>query len=170
MSNAEGINNKHFMKLLKYEVNNRMLAFVSIKRLAIQEKGNPSGPFWQAYAELEDLNQKMYAPIAKKYGLSMEITTGVRITAAIWTGFSGLFPKFALKTISESTIKYVADLEEMERLAPDSDDKAFYRYVVEQEIVQSDGMVLVREEKEPEAARIMVDFVQRFTAQEQAAA
>lgn len=163
MSTAEGVKNKRFMKLLKYEVNNRMMAFISMGKLADKQKGKAAGPFWQAYVELEDLNQKIYAPIAKQYGLSMEVTFGQRFAAGLWLGFSALFPEFALRSISESTIKYVSDLEEMERLAPKSDDKAFYRYVVDQEKVQSDGMVLVREGKEAEAARIMADFLKGFS-------
>lgn len=160
MSQNSSSDQTRFLALLEYEVNNRMMALIAMERLRVKNQAKPDGKFWHAYYELELLNQRMFEPAIKKYGFKLEKTFKQKSLAKIWAAFSALMPKTALNSISESTNKYVADLEEMARLAPD--DQPFYDYVVEQEKVQAQGMMLLREEKYQQAVEVMQSFIDGY--------
>ena len=49
-----------YMKRLKYEFDNRTFAYLSMKKAAHVLKDEPAGVFYQAYYDLEVVNQDIY--------------------------------------------------------------------------------------------------------------
>jgi len=150
----QGIN-KEFIKLLDYEIQNRAFALESMKVAIEYGEGDETLPFWVAYLALEQLNQQRFAPIAKKYQLELapRLWTRTRTKMGMWV--SAIMPRTALKAIHSATLKYVAQLQKLERLSQQK-DKAFFAYVVEQEEVQAAAVGLVLE-GEIELATAMLD-------------
>jgi len=157
-TSAMADDNKAFMKLFNYELQNRAFALMAMENSVVSRKGEADETFWQAYLALERLNQKKFAPYAEKYGTTMEATFYTKLRTSLGGFVGGLFPETAMKAMTKATIKYVAKLEELETLAP-QEDKAFFRYVVLQEQAQADAMVLFTEQKIEQAAAVLAGFV-----------
>lgn len=161
MTNLKPENKERFYKLFNYEVQNRAMALIGIKKLSVRLKGTPEGVFWEEYYKLELLNQERFLPITRKYNITLQPELSSKLMAKVWGVFSSIAPKSALKSISDATNDYVSDLEEMALIAP-QEDKEFFKYVVEQEIAQAEGMVhLVNGDPQSAAERI-----RRFLAEQ----
>lgn len=154
----EQSSNNEFIKLLDYEIQNRAFALESMRVAVEYGSGEEDLPFKKAYLALEQLNQKLFAPIAEKYRLEMapRLWTRTRTQAGLW--ISALMPETALKVIHSATLKYVAKLQELERLSK-QEDKAFFCYVVAQEEVQAAAVGLVLDGKIELATSMLNRFV-----------
>ena len=153
----QGIN-KEFIKLLDYEIQNRAFALESMKVAVEYGEGEEDLPFKKSYLALEQLNQKLFAPIAEKYQLDMapRLWTRTRTQAGLW--ISALMPETALKVIHSATLKYVTKLQELERLSK-QEDKTFFCYVVAQEEVQAAAVGLVLDGEIELATNMLNRFV-----------
>ncbi len=149
---------KEFIKLLDYEIQNRAFALESMRVAVEYGEGEEDLPFKKAYLALEQLNQKHFAPIAEKYRLEMapRLWTRTRTQAGLW--ISALMPETALKVIHSATLKYVANLQKLERLSK-QEDKMFFCYVVAQEEVQAAAVGLVLDGKIELATNMLNRFV-----------
>ena len=150
--------NKEFIKLLDYEIQNRAFALENMRVAVEYGEGEADLPFKKAYLDLEQLNQKHFAPIAEKYRLEMapRLWTRTRTQAGLW--ISALMPETALKVIHSATLKYVAQLQKLESLSK-QEDKTFFCYVVAQEEVQAAAVGLVLDGKIELATNMLNRFV-----------
>lgn len=161
---AAAINNEMgdevFIELLDYEIQNRAFALDSIVTLVKGGEQSNSLLFFRAYLKLEQLNQQRFTPIAKKYQLDMAPRwwTRRRAQLVVWT--AALLPETLFKTMHKATVKYVARLQELERLSPDH-EKAFFRYVVAQEQAQASALGLLVAGKPEQATAILIEFVKQ---------
>jgi len=150
--------NKEFIKLLDYEIQNRAFALESMRVAVEYGEGKDDLPFKKAYLALEQLNQQRFAPIAEKYQLDMAPRLWTRTRTQLGLGISALMPETALKAIHSATLKYVAQLQKLERLSQPK-DKAFFAYVVKQEEVQAAAVGLVLVGKIWLATKMLNSFV-----------
>ncbi len=150
--------NKEFIKLLDYEIQNRAFALESMKVAVEYGEGKEELPFTKAYLALEKLNQQRFAPIAEKYQLNMAPRLWTRIRTQLGLGISALMPRTSLKVIHSATLKYVAQLQKLERLSQQT-DKAFFSYVVAQEEVQAAAVGLVLDGEIKRAANMLNRFI-----------
>jgi len=150
---------KEFIKLFDYEIQNRAFALNTMKTAA-EDSANRALPFFKAYLALEELNQKLYSPIATKHELNMmpRWWTRTRTTLGLWG--AALLPDVGLKVAHRITVDYVPQLEELESLSPE-EDKAFFNYVVAQEKAQADASGMILKGNVEQAAGILKSFVQK---------
>ena len=127
-----------FRSLFSYEVDNRALSLLVYGTFA--EKLDEAQPkqYFQTMYRIEQLNQKLYAPYIKQYGLTASAGTlptlkldGARL--AYW-----LFPDTTMGMLVSAGEKYMSKLHQLLELAP-TDEKPFFEYVVamEQTLVDS---------------------------------
>jgi len=153
----QGIN-KEFIKLLDYEIQNRAFALETMKVAVEKNEGAEELPFLKAYLALELLNQQRFVPIAEHYQLDMAPRLWTRTRTQVGLLATALMPKTSLKAIHAATLKYVAQLQKLERLSQPK-DRAFFAYVVEQEEVQAAALGLVLEGKIELATAMLDSFI-----------
>ncbi len=147
-----------FINLFDSEIQNRAFALASMKEFVSSGEANPSLDFFKAYLGLEQLNQRRFLPIADKHQLSIEPRWWTRTRTQLGLWMSGLMPETSLSIIHKATIKYVAQLQELEELSPEQ-DKAFFAYVVAQEQVQADAMGLLLSGDAEQGTTLLTQFV-----------
>lgn len=154
---------EEFLSLLNYEAQNRAFAFQSVNRMAQKTATEDTGPFWQAYADLEALNRRRYEPFLARYDIAAEArwTTRLRGWAAGVVG--GLFPETSMGIMQRATVAYVPKLQRLAEIAPESlnktEGKQFLVFVVEQEEVQAEALRLFSEGQTTQAAAHIASFV-----------
>ncbi|MGI9285049.1 MAG: hypothetical protein ACR2P1_06645 [Pseudomonadales bacterium] len=118
---------------LKYEYGNRARTFIGMGVAAEASKYSERGSFFQAYYELEKLNQKIYGHTKEELGVDYQVNwivrTGLKMVAYI--GWRLLNPQWFVDIV----IPYLPKLEEMQSLS-DPKHHLFFDYVVAQEEVQ----------------------------------
>lgn len=155
---------EEFLTLLDYEAQNRAFAFQSVARMARKTAEKETGPFWQAYADLEALNQHLYKPYLEKYNIDAEPRWATQLKG--WAGgiIGKLFPETVLAFMQQATVAYVPKLQRLAQLAPESlEDKKFFAFVVAQEEVQAEAMQLLGQGHALQAADHITSFVKLHT-------
>lgn len=156
--------NPTFLKHFNYEVQNRAFALLGCKGM-LAKASKPEDIMWyEAWKAFEEFQQEKYAPMAQKYGLSQAPTFFAKMQSSIGNVVASfLSEKMMMSYMLKQTIKYVEQLEEMARLAPE-EDKAFFNYVVEQERLQVDVLPLRIDGKNKESADLLLGFIDRHRA------
>lgn len=162
-NSMESKRHKEFLELFDYEVQNRAFALIALQTLAEKEDDPVRKGFWDAYLALERLNQEKYEPFTKSYGITQEpgFTTSLKASMLVFT--YGWFPSYTLKTMHKATVQHVGKLEKMAALA-DEKDMTFFAYVVSQERIQAEAMLLMINGMEQKAAQLVADFVAKHDA------
>lgn len=158
VKSMENDRREELVKLFDYEVQNRAFALISLQNLSENEEDPVKKEFWDAYLALEHLNQKKYHPYAKKYNLSQEPRFMASFKASLIVMAYNWFPSYTWKNLHEATDNHIKKLEEMAALA-DEENKDFFSYVVSQERAQLEAILLMINEKEPQAVELLCDFV-----------
>lgn len=163
---AQETSHEEFLSLLDYEAQNRAFAYHSVNRMAQKTATTESGPFWQAYADLESLNRQRYAPFLTKYDIAAEARWTTRLRG--WAGgvVGGLFPETAMGIMQRATVAYVPKLQRLAEIAPENPDslknaevRKFFVFVIEQEEVQAKALRLFSEGQTTQAAAHIASFV-----------
>ncbi|MBV1933636.1 MAG: hypothetical protein KUG59_03020 [Parvibaculaceae bacterium] len=161
---------EEFLSLLDYEAQNRAFAYQSVNRMAKKTATEDTGPFWQAYADLEALNRQRYEPFLTKYDISAQARWTTRLRG--WAGgvVGGFFPETAMGIMQRATVAYVPELQRLAEIAPESSDNQknaevakFFLFVVEQEEVQAEALLLFSEGQATQAAAHIASFVNLHT-------
>ncbi len=167
---AQETPHEEFLSLLDYEAQNRAFAYQSVNRMAKKTAAEDTGPFWQAYADLEALSRARYTPFLAKYDIAAQARWTTRLRG--WAGgvVGGLFPETAMGIMQRATVAYVPKLERLAEIAPESTDnlksaeaRAFFKFVVEQEEVQAEALRLFSQGQTPQAAAHIAIFVDLHT-------
>ena len=105
-----------YMKRLKYEFDNRTFAYLSMKKAAHVLKDEPAGVFYQAYYDLEVVNQDIYkrSAISLNFDYKANWFTRFRGHAA---GFATHLITFSPESLIKVIVPYIPKLEQLRDLA-----------------------------------------------------
>ena len=167
---AQETSHEEFLSLLDYEAQNRAFAYQSVNRMAQKTAAEDTGPFWQAYADLEALNRQRYEPFLTKYDIAAQARWTTRLRG--WAGgvVGSLFPETAMGIMVRATVAYVPKLQRLAKIVPESTDnlknaeaRKFFVFVVEQEEVQAEALRLFSQDRATQAAAHIAGFVNLHT-------
>ena len=150
-----------FKELFDMEIQNRAFALKSSLMMASQSTSERDKHFYGSWAAFEQRLKEIYAPYAKKYGLSQEARGLANLQVGIGRLAVGVLPESVVfESLLDQTSKYLEKLKELDRMAPEEDAK-FFAFVVEQEQVQVDALKLCVDGQFSEAAGLLAAFSQQ---------
>lgn len=146
-----------YMKRLKYEFDNRTFAYLSMKKAAHVLKDEPAGVFYQAYYDLEVVNQDIYkrSAISLNFDYKANWFTRFRGHAA---GFATHFITFSPESLIKIIVPYIPKLEQLRHLA-DPRYQSFFAYIVAQEKAQLEASQIAKAEGWEQGAKVLRAFV-----------
>ena len=157
ISATEAENQTLYMKRLKYEFDNRTFAYLSMKKAAHVLKDEPAGVFYQAYYDLEVVNQDIYkrSAISLNFDYKANWFTRFRGHAA---GFATHLITFSPESLIKVIVPYIAKLEQLRDLA-DPRFQSFFAYIVAQEKAQLEASQIAKAEGWEQGAKVLRAFV-----------
>ena len=146
-----------YMKRLKYEFDNRTFAYLSMKKAAHVLKDEPAGVFYQAYYDLEVVNQDIYkrSAISLNFDYKANWFTRFRGNAA---GFATHLITFSPESLIKVIVPYIPKLEQLRDLA-DPRYQSFFAYIVAQEQAQLEASQMAKAEGWEQGAKVLRAFV-----------
>ena len=146
-----------YMKRLKYEFDNRTFAYLSMKKAAHVLKDEPAGVFYQAYYDLEVVNQDIYkrSAISLNFDYKANWFTRFRGNAA---GFATHLIIFSPESLIKVIVPYIPKLEQLRDLA-DPRYESFFAYIVAQEQAQLEASQMAKAEGWEQGAKVLRAFV-----------
>ena len=154
---AESEDQSLYLKLLKYEYDNRTFAYLGMKKAAHVLKDEPAGVFYQAYYDLEVVNQQIYkrSAVALNFDYKASWFTKFRGHAG---GFAAHFITFSPESLMKIIVPYIPKLEQLRDLA-DPRYQSFFAYIVAQEKVQLEASQIAKAEGWEQGAKVLRAFV-----------
>ena len=154
---AESEDQSLYLKLLKYEYDNRTFAYLGMKKAAHVLKDEPAGVFYQAYYDLEVVNQQIYkrSAIALNFDYKASWFTKFRGHAG---GFAAHFITFSPESLIKIIVPYIPKLEQLRDLA-DPRYQSFFAYIVAQEKTQLEASQIAKAEGWEQGAKVLRAFV-----------
>jgi len=150
--------NEIYLKHLKYEYRNRGRAFIGMETMAKYSAGSDREAFFQAYYELEVINQKILENMSKPLGVGYQANWFMRsgLNMFSYVGWRFVSPQQLIDII----IPYIPKLQEMESLA-NPEHKLFFAYIVAQEQAQLDASRAAKQESWDSGAKILREFIEK---------
>ena len=154
---AESEDQSLYLKLLKYEYDNRTFAYLGMEKAAHVLKDEPAGVFYQAYYDLEVVNQQIYtrSAIALNFDYKPSWFTKFRGHAG---GFAAYFITFSPESLIKIIAPYIPKLEQLRDLA-DPRYQSFFDYIVAQEKAQLEASQIAKAEGWEQGAKVLRAFV-----------
>ena len=154
---AESEDQSLYLKLLKYEYDNRTFAYFGMGKAAHVLKDEPAGVFYQAYYDLEVVNQQIYkrSAVALNFDYKASWFTKFRGHAG---GFAAHFITFSPESLIKIIVPYVPKLEQLRDLA-DPRYQSFFAYIVAQEKAQLEASQMAKAEGWEQGAKVLRAFV-----------
>lgn len=154
---AESEDQSLYLKLLKYEYDNRTFAYLGMKKAAHVLKDEPAGVFYQAYYDLEVVNQQIYkrSAVALNFDYKASWFTKFRGHAG---GFAAHFITFSPESLIKILVPYIPKLEQLRDLA-DPRYQSFFAYIVAQERAQLEASQIAKAEGWEQGAKVLRAFV-----------
>ena len=154
---AESEDQSLYLKLLKYEYDNRTFAYLGMEKAAHVLKDEPAGVFYQAYYDLEVVNQQIYkrSAIALNFDYKASWFTKFRGHAG---GFAAYFITFSPESLIKIIAPYIPKLEQLRDLA-DPRYQSFFAYIVAQEKAQLEASQMAKAEGWEQGAKVLRAFV-----------
>jgi len=154
---AESEDQSLYLKLLKYEYDNRTFAYLGMEKAAHVLKDEPAGVFYQAYYDLEVVNQQIYkrSAIALNFDYKPSWFTKFRGHAG---GFAAYFITFSPESLIKIIVPYIPKLEQLRDLA-DPRYQSFFAYIVAQEKAQLEASQIAKAEGWEQGAKVLRAFV-----------
>ena len=154
---AESEDQSLYLKLLKYEYDNRTFACLGMKKAAHVLKDEPAGVFYQAYYDLEVVNQQIYkrSAVALNFDYKASWFTKFRGHAG---GFAAYFITFSPESLIKILVPYIPKLEQLRDLA-DPRYQSFFAYIVAQEKTQLEASQIAKAEGWEQGAKVLRAFV-----------
>lgn len=154
---AESEDQSLYLKLLKYEYDNRTFAYLGMKKAAHVLKDEPAGVFYQAYYDLEVVNQQIYkrSAVALNFDYKASWFTKFRGNAA---GFATHLIIFSPESLIKVIVPYIPKLEQLRDLA-DPRYESFFAYIVAQEQAQLEASQIAKAEGWEQGAKVLRAFV-----------
>ena len=154
---AESEDQSLYLKLLKYEYDNRTFAYLGMKKAAHVLKDEPAGVFYQAYYDLEMVNQQIYkrSAVALNFDYKASWFTKFRGHAG---GFAAHFITFSPESLIKIIVPYIPKLKQLRDLA-DPRYQSFFAYIVAQEKTQLEASQIAKAEGWEQGAKVLRAFV-----------
>ena len=154
---AESEDQSLYLKLLKYEYDNRTFAYLGLEKAAYVLKDEPAGVFYQAYYDLEVVNQQIYkrSAVALNFDYKASWFTKFRGHAG---GFAAHFITFSPESLIKIIVPYIPKLEQLRDLA-DPRYQSFFAYIVAQERAQLEASQIAKAEGWEQGAKVLRAFV-----------
>jgi len=154
---AESEDQSLYLKLLKYEYDNRTFAYLGMGKAAHVLKDEPAGVFYQAYYDLEVVNQQIYkrSAIALNFDYKASWFTKFRGHAG---GFAAYFITFSPESLIKIIAPYIPKLEQLRDLSA-TRNQLFFDYVVAQEQAQLQASQIAKKEGWEQGAKVLRGFV-----------
>ena len=154
---AESEDQSLYLKLLKYEYDNRTFAYLGMKKAAHVLKDEPAGVFYQAYYDLEVVNQQIYkrSAVALNFDYKASWFTKFRGHAG---GFAAHFITFSPESLIKIIVPYIPKLEQLRDLAVPR-YQSFFAYIVAQEKTQLEASQIAKAEGWEQGAKVLRAFV-----------
>lgn len=154
---AESEDQSLYLKLLKYEYDNRTFAYLGMEKAAHVLKDEPAGVFYQAYYDLEVVNQQIYkrSAVALNFDYKASWFTKFRGHAG---GFAAHFITFSPESLIKILVPYIPKLEQLRDLA-DPRYQSFFAYIVAQEKAQLEASQIAKAEGWEQGAKVLRAFV-----------
>lgn len=154
---AESEDQSLYLKLLKYEYDNRTFAYLGMEKAAHVLKDEPAGVFYQAYYDLEVVNQQIYkrSAVALNFDYKASWFTKFRGHAG---GFAAHFITFSPESLIKIIVPYIPKLEQLRDLA-DPRYQSFFAYIVAQEQAQLEASQIAKAEGWEQGAKVLRAFV-----------
>ena len=154
---AESEDQSLYLKLLKYEYDNRTFAYLGMEKAAHVLKDEPAGVFYQAYYDLEVVNQQIYkrSAVALNFDYKASWFTKFRGHAG---GFAAHFITFSPESLIKIIVPYIPKLEQLRDLA-DPRYQSFFAYIVAQERAQLEASQIAKAEGWEQGAKVLRAFV-----------
>ena len=153
---------KTYFDHLKYEYGNRGRTYIGMAKAAKYSAGSDREAFFQAYYELEIINQKilehMKAELGVDYQANWFIRSGLNIMTYI--GWRFVSPQQLIDVI----IPYLPKLQEMQSLAH-PEHAPFFAYIVAQEQAQLEASQAAKEDSWDIGANVFRDFLPQAEAE-----
>ena len=146
-----------YIKRLKYEFDNRTFAYLGMKKAAHVLQDEPAGVFYQAYYDLEVVNQQIYkrSAVALNFDYKASWFTRFRGHAG---GFAAYFITFSPESLIRIIVPYIPKLEQLRDLA-DPRYQSFFAYIVAQEQAQLEASQMAKAEGWEQGAKVLRAFV-----------
>lgn len=154
---TESEDQKLYLKRLKYEFDNRTFAYLGMKKAAQVLKNKPAGVFYQAYYDLEVVNQEIYQRSADALNFDYEANWFTRFRGHA-SGFASYFVTFSPESLIKIIVPYIPKLEQLRDLA-DPRYQAFFDYIVAQEQAQLEASQVAKDEGWEQGAMVLQAFV-----------
>ena len=152
------------MELFDGELQNRAFALLSAERGLGNATSVGDKTFLGAWVDWERFLKERYAPYAKKYGLSQEPRSGAKMQASLGLLAAGILPdRKVMNLMLEQTISYVDKLRQLERVST-TEDRSFFRFVVEQEEAQVESLRFRANGEHQSAADVLRNFMEGASA------
>ena len=150
---AESEDQSLYLKLLKYEYDNRTFAYLGMEKAAHVLKDEPAGVFYQAYYDLEVVNQQIYkrSAVALNFDYKASWFTKFRGHAG---GFAAYFITFSPESLIKIIAPYIPKLEQLRDLA-DPRYQSFFAYIVAQEKAQLEASQIAKAEGWEQGAKVL---------------
>ncbi len=147
---------------LEYEYGNRGRTYIGMRKIAKYSAGSERGEFFQAYYEMEVINQQILGHMQSELGVDYEANWFVRsgLNVVTYLGWRFVSPQQLIDVI----IPYMPKLEEMESLAS-PEHKAFFAYIVAQEQAQLDACRAAKHKSWDSGAEVFRDFLPQAKAE-----
>ena len=154
---AESEDQSLYLKLLKYEYDNRTFAYLGMEKAAHVLKDEPAGVFYQAYYDLEVVNQQIYkrSAVALNFDYKASWFTKFRGHAG---GFAAYFITFSPESLIKIIAPYIPKLEQLRDLSA-TRNQLFFDYVVAQEQAQLQASQIAKKEGWEQGAKVLRAFV-----------
>jgi hypothetical protein len=147
-----------YLDRLERELQTRAYAYLAVKSIANSTEDESEAKFWNSYLKFEGMNQVKYQYIKCKYQLETMPSVFTRLKELLGRIPYSFIPNYSLQIMKKSTVSYVSELIEMEKIAPYG-DADFMAYVLMQEKMQVVALSYALEEKWEAGAQILLDFI-----------
>ena len=149
-----------YIKRLKYEYDNRTFAYLGMKKAAHVLQDEPAGVFYQAYYDLEVVNQQVYTRSAVALNFDYKASWFTRFRGHAG-GFAAYFITFSPESLIRIIVPYIPKLEQLRDLA-EPRYQAFFDYVVAQEQAQLEASQVAKTDGWEQGAVVLRAFVDRI--------
>lgn len=146
-----------YIKRLKYEYDNRTFAYLGMKKAARVLQDEPAGVFYQAYYDLEVVNQQIYTRSAVALNFDYKASWFTRFRGHAG-GFAAYFITFSPESLIKIIVPYIPKLEQLRDLA-DPRYQSFFAYIVAQEKAQLEASQIAKAEGWEQGAKVLRAFV-----------
>ena len=146
-----------YIERLKYEYDNRTFAYLSMQKAAHVLKSKPAGVFYQAYYDLEVVNQLIYKRNAAALNFNYKANWFTRFRGHA-AGFATHFITFSPESLIKVIVPYIPKLKQLRDLA-DPRYQSFFAYVVAQEQAQLEASQVAKTNGWAQGAKVLRAFV-----------